>query len=62
MQNLGMSMLGFGQGIPFFHAGVELLRSKSMDRNSYNSGDWFNKLDFTYNSEQLGRGPAAGGG
>jgi pullulanase len=56
MQNLGMSLLGFGQGIPFYHAGVELLRSKSLDRNSYNSGDWFNKLDFTYNSNNWGVG------
>ena len=56
MQNLGISLLGFGQGIPFYHAGVELLRSKSMDRNSYNSGDWFNKLDFTYNSNNWGVG------
>ena len=48
VQNLGMSLLAFSQGIPFFHAGVEVLRSKSGDRNSYNSGDWFNALDFTY--------------
>ena len=56
MQNLGISLLGFGQGIPFYHAGVELLRSKSLDRNSYNSGDWFNKLDFTYASNNWGVG------
>jgi pullulanase-type alpha-1,6-glucosidase len=56
MQNLGMSLLGFGQGIPFYHAGVELLRSKSLDRNSYNSGDWFNKLDFTYATNNWGVG------
>jgi pullulanase len=56
MQNLGVSLLGFGQGIPFYHAGVELLRSKSMDRNSYNSGDWFNRLDFTYASNNWGVG------
>ena len=62
MQNLGVSLLAFGQGVPFLHAGAELLRSKSLDRNSYNSGDWFNRLDFTYQSEQLGRGPAAGAG
>jgi pullulanase/glycogen debranching enzyme len=56
-----VSILGFGQGIPFYHAGVELLRSKSMDRNSYNSGDWFNKLDFTYNANNWGVGlPPAG--
>jgi pullulanase/glycogen debranching enzyme len=56
-----MSLLAFSQGIPFFHAGVELLRSKSGDRNSYNSGDWFNKLDFTYTANNWGVGlpPAA---
>jgi pullulanase-type alpha-1,6-glucosidase len=56
MQNLGMDLLAFGQGIPFFHAGVELLRSKSLDRNSYNSGDWFNKLDFTFQDNNFGVG------
>jgi pullulanase/glycogen debranching enzyme len=56
MQNLGMSLLAFGQGIPFFHAGVDLLRSKSLDRNSYNSGDWFNKLDFTGQDNNWGKG------
>jgi pullulanase len=25
-----------------------MLRSKSLDRDSYNSGDWFNRLDFSY--------------
>jgi pullulanase-type alpha-1,6-glucosidase len=56
MQNLGISLLGFGQGIPFYHVGVELLRSKSMDRNSYNSGDWFNQLDFTGTTNNWGVG------
>jgi pullulanase/glycogen debranching enzyme len=56
VQNLGMSLLAFSQGIPFFHAGVEMLRSKSGDRNSYNSGDWFNKLDFTYGTNNWGVG------
>lgn len=27
------------QGIAFFHAGSDILRSKSLDRDSYNSGD-----------------------
>jgi pullulanase-type alpha-1,6-glucosidase len=56
MQSLGMSLLGFSQGIPFYHAGVELLRSKSLDRNSYNSGDWFNRLDFTFHDNNWGVG------
>ncbi len=28
------------QGVPFIHAGDDLLRSKSLDRDSYNSGGW----------------------
>lgn len=50
MNNLGIDLVMLGQGVPFFHAGDELLRSKSLDRNSYNSGDWFNRLNFTYAS------------
>lgn len=50
MHNMGMNLVLLSQGVPFFHAGDELLRSKSLDRNSYNSGDWFNKIDFTYQS------------
>ena len=61
MQNLGLSVVTLSQGVPFIHAGAELLRSKSLDRNSYNSGDWFNRLDFTYNSNNWGVGlPPAG--
>jgi len=56
IQNLGVSLVGFAQGVPFYHAGVELLRSKSMDRNSFNSGDWFNKLDFTFMDNNWGVG------
>jgi pullulanase/glycogen debranching enzyme len=56
VQNLGTDVLAYGQGIPFFHAGVEMLRSKSLDRNSYDSGDWFNRLDFTYQHNNFGVG------
>jgi pullulanase-type alpha-1,6-glucosidase len=56
MQMLGNSLVCLAQGIPFFHAGQELLRSKSLDRNSYNSGDWFNKLDWTYETNNWGVG------
>jgi pullulanase len=60
-QNVALSIVALGQGIPFFHAGTELLRSKSLDRNSYNSGDWFNRLDFTYATNNWGVGlPPAG--
>jgi pullulanase-type alpha-1,6-glucosidase len=47
MQNLGNALVLLSQGVPFFLAGDELLRSKSLDRNSYNSGDWFNHIDFS---------------
>jgi pullulanase-type alpha-1,6-glucosidase len=56
MNNLALSLVAFSQGVPFFHAGDDLLRSKSLDRNSYNSGDWFNKLDWTYQSNNWGVG------
>ncbi|WP_224244632.1 pullulanase-type alpha-1,6-glucosidase [Hyalangium gracile] len=56
MHNLGMNLVALGQGIPFYHAGDELLRSKSMDRNSYDSGDWFNRVDWTYQSANWGVG------
>ncbi|XP_062184340.1 pullulanase 1, chloroplastic [Phragmites australis] len=54
--SLTSSMIALSQGIPFFHAGDEILRSKSLDRDSYNSGDWFNKLDFTYETNNWGVG------
>ncbi|MCA0452984.1 MAG: pullulanase-type alpha-1,6-glucosidase [Chloroflexi bacterium] len=61
MQNLANSLVLLSQGVPFFHAGDDILRSKSGDRNSYNSGDWFNRLDFTYESNNWGVGlPPAG--
>ena len=61
MNNLALDLVMLGQGVPFFHAGDELLRSKSLDRNSYNSGDWFNQLDFTYQSNNWAVGlPLAG--
>lgn len=56
MQTLALSTTAFGQGISFWHAGGESLRSKSLDRNSYDSGDWFNILDFTDATNGFGRG------
>jgi pullulanase-type alpha-1,6-glucosidase len=56
MNNLAVSIVMFSQGIPFFHAGDDLLRSKSFNPNSYNSGDWYNRLDWTYESNNWGVG------
>jgi pullulanase-type alpha-1,6-glucosidase len=55
-QTLGFAIIALSQGVSFFHAGDDLLRSKSFDNNSYDSGDWFNKLDFTYQSNNWGVG------
>jgi pullulanase-type alpha-1,6-glucosidase len=56
MNNLALSLVAFSQGVPFFHAGDDFLRSKSLDRNSYNSGDWFNKIDWTFETNNWGVG------
>lgn len=56
MQNMGLDLVSLSQGIPFFHAGSELLRSKDLDRDSYDSGDWFNRLDLTYETNNWGVG------
>ncbi len=56
MNNLALSVPMFSQGVPFFHAGDDILRSKSLDRNSYDSGDWFNRLDWTYQTNNWGVG------
>lgn len=59
--HLATALIAYSQGIPFFHAGDELLRSKSLDRDSYNSGDHFNALDWTMQSNNFGVGlPPAG--
>ncbi len=50
MQLLALSTPLLGQGVPFIHMGSELLRSKSLERDSYDSGDWFNRVDFTATS------------
>ena len=56
MQKLGLALVALGQGVPFFHAGSEFLRSKSGDNNSYNSGDWFNRMDFSLRDNNWGVG------
>jgi pullulanase/glycogen debranching enzyme len=56
VQVLGAATVAFSQGIAYFHAGQDILRSKSMDGNSFDSGDWFNPLDWTYQDNGFGRG------
>ena len=60
LQNLALATVAFSQGVPFFHAGSDLLRSKSFDRNSYDSGDWFNYVDWSGRTTGMGRGVPPG--
>ncbi|MDJ1114352.1 pullulanase-type alpha-1,6-glucosidase [Microbacterium dauci] len=61
MNTLSLATVTLSQSPSFWHAGTELLRSKSLDRNSYNSGDWFNRIDWTGQESTFGSGlpPAA---
>ncbi len=56
VQMLGAAITAFSQGVAYFHAGIDTLRSKSMDGNSFDSGDWFNRLDWTYTDNYFGIG------
>ncbi len=56
MQTVGMATVLFGQAMPFKHMGGELLRSKSMQRDSYDFGDWFNLVDFTLQDSNWNKG------
>ena len=58
---ISLATTALSQGPVLWHAGNDLLRSKSLDRNSYNSGDWFNRIDWTGQQSTFGSGlpPAA---
>ena len=56
MNTLSLATVTLSQTPSFWHAGTELLRSKSLDRNSYNSGDWFNRIDWTGQESTFGSG------
>ncbi|TQJ87652.1 pullulanase-type alpha-1,6-glucosidase [Streptomyces sp. SLBN-31] len=62
MQVLAMATATLSQGPSLSQAGSDLLRSKSLDRNSYDSGDWFNAIHWNCaDGNGFGRGlpPAA---
>ncbi|MFL6027296.1 MAG: alpha-1,6-glucosidase domain-containing protein, partial [Friedmanniella sp.] len=56
MNTVALAFPALSQTPSFWHAGADLLRSKSLDRNSYNSGDWFNTLDWTGADNGFGHG------
>ncbi|MFH8343480.1 pullulanase-type alpha-1,6-glucosidase [Streptomyces sp. NPDC018045] len=62
MQVVAMGVAALSQGPALSQAGSDLLRSKSLDRNSYESGDWYNALHWDCrDGNGFGRGlpPAA---
>lgn len=56
LQILANAFVALGQSPALFTAGTELLRSKSLDRDSYNSGDWFNAIDWSGTRSTFGTG------
>ncbi|WP_456824848.1 pullulanase-type alpha-1,6-glucosidase [Cellulomonas sp. P5_E12] len=56
MNTVSLATTALAQTPSFWHAGADLLRSKSLDRNSFNSGDWFNGLDLSGQDNGFGRG------
>ncbi|MFF6972472.1 pullulanase-type alpha-1,6-glucosidase [Streptomyces tsukubensis] len=62
MQVVAMASALLSQGPALSQAGSDLLRSKSLDRNSYDSGDWYNAIHWDCrDGNGFGRGlpPAA---
>ncbi|MBZ9635416.1 type I pullulanase [Clostridium sp. FP1] len=53
MHKLADSIILTSQGIPFFQAGQEFLRTKGGNSNSYKSNDTVNKLDWTLKSKNI---------
>ena len=56
MNTLCLATITLGQSPAFWSAGCELLRSKSLDADSHNSGDHFNAIDWTGQDNGWGRG------
>ncbi|MDC9596392.1 pullulanase-type alpha-1,6-glucosidase [Xenorhabdus anantnagensis] len=48
MQAISLATVFLGQGLAFDQQGSELLRSKSFTRDSYDAGDWFNRVSYGY--------------
>jgi pullulanase-type alpha-1,6-glucosidase len=62
MQVVAEATAALSQGPALYQAGSDLLRSKSLDRNSFDSGDWYNAIHWNCTAGNgMGRGlpPAA---
>lgn len=53
MQKLANGIVLTSQGVPFMHAGVDFLRSKDGDHNSYKSSDSINQLNWDEKTENI---------
>ena len=53
MHKMADSMILTSQGIPFFQAGQEFLRTKAGVKNSYKASDNVNKIDWTRESKNI---------
>lgn len=53
MAKLANTLVLTSQGVPFLHAGVEFLRTKQGDHNSYRSSDSINALDWHRKSRNI---------
>ena len=51
MHKLANAVVLTAQGIPFLHAGVELMRTKNGEHNSYNLPDAINRIDWNWKTE-----------
>ncbi|MDN5898498.1 MAG: pullulanase-type alpha-1,6-glucosidase, partial [Brachybacterium sp.] len=56
MNTLSLATVTLGQSPAFWAGGTDLLRSKSMDRDSYDSGDHYNVIDWTQQTNGFGNG------
>ena len=50
MQKQANAIVLTSQGMPFLHAGVEMLRTKDGNHNSYNAADEVNQIDWSWKS------------
>ncbi|MGZ3805381.1 MAG: alpha-1,6-glucosidase domain-containing protein [Pseudobdellovibrionaceae bacterium] len=56
VQQLALAIPLLSQGIPFLEGGSDLLRSKNGDQDSFDSGDFFNRIDWTGTTNYWGEG------
>jgi pullulanase-type alpha-1,6-glucosidase len=56
MNTIALATTALAQSTSIWHAGNDLLRSKSLDRNSFDSGDWFNRVDWSGRESTFGSG------